>query len=79
MSVNVEPMTDLARLVTGPNGSANLQRLMSALEGERAKAKATMNAGGSVSKMDHDIAMLKERALMNAQSVLKSVEIFHGD
>jgi len=79
MNVNVEPMTDLARAITGPNGAANLQKLMTALEAERAKAKATMNAGGSVSKADHDIATLKEKALTNAQSVLKSVEIFHGE
>jgi len=77
MNVNVEPMTDLAREITGSNGSVNLQKLMAALESERAKAKTVMNAGGTVSKADHDVATLKERALTNAQAVLKSVEIFH--
>lgn len=78
MNVNVEPMTDLAREITGNQGASNLKKLMAALEEERAKAKAVMNSGASVSKADHELARLKERALMNAQSVLKSVEIFHG-
>ena len=78
MNVNVEPMSDLATELTGSQGAGNLKKLMSALEEERAKAKAVMSSGASVSKADHDLARLKERALMNAQSVLKSVEIFHG-
>jgi len=69
-----EPMTDLARSITGPQGGQRLDYLMRALNDEEQKVARSMSAGMSVN--EYAIAQRRTKALQHAQAALKSIGIF---
>jgi hypothetical protein len=69
-----EPMTDLARSITGPQGGQYLNYLMRALYDEEKKLARLMSGGMSVN--EYAIAQRRTKALQHAQAALKSIGIF---
>ncbi|MEK9822049.1 MAG: hypothetical protein VW840_07750 [Gammaproteobacteria bacterium] len=69
-----EPMTDLARLLAGPQGAQNLDYLMRTLNDEEMRITRQMSAG-----LDADAYAQAGRrvlAVQHAQSVLKSLNLY---
>lgn len=75
-SVNLEPMSDLGRLLSGPDAKQNLQTLVQHLEQAEAEVKRAMNRPST--KQEFDALTQKQKALHHGQAVLKSIEIFHN-
>ncbi len=74
MSLPALPMSDLGRLLDGPESEAHLARLDRTLEAELAKVRAKMAAG--LAQADYVHAGKRVVALCNAQIVLKSLHIY---
>jgi len=68
------PMTDLGRLLSGSQSEANLTRLTRALDDELMRVRAKMAAG--LGQADFVHASKRVVALVSAQMVLKSLQIF---
>lgn len=69
-----EAMTDLGRLLAGPQGEHARNRLLRILADEEMRVRRQMNAGldaGSYARADRRIL-----ALQHAEAVLKSLSIF---
>ena len=74
MHVEPLPMTDLGRLLKGPQSGEHLETLHQTLESELARVRQRMNKG--LSKEDYVHACKRVVALNHAQMVLKSVHIY---
>ena len=77
MNANVQaplPMTDLGRLLHGPDATSNLVKLHRALEDETYKVRKKMSAG--LNQADYVHASKRINALNHAQAVLKSLQIY---
>ena len=68
------PMTDLGRLLHGPDAESNLVKLHRALEDEILKVRKKMSAG--LNQTDYVHASKRVNALSHAQMVLKSLQIY---
>jgi len=68
------PMTDLGRLLSGNEASANLTRLLRSLEDEASKVQRKMSQG--LSQDDYAHASKRITALNSAQLILKSMGIY---
>jgi hypothetical protein len=69
-----ESMTDLGRLLAGPQGEQNLELLTRSLNDEAFRVKATISAG--LSADDYGRACRRADALQYAIVTLKSLRIF---
>jgi len=68
------PMTDLGRLLSGPDARVNLTRLLRTLEDEALRVNRKMSQG--LSQDDYAHASKRVTALNSAQMILKSLQIF---
>ena len=69
-----EPMTDLARLLSGPEALANLARLLATLDAETQQVKRAINRG--LGQEEFARANARVLALGSAQLILKSLQIY---
>ncbi len=69
-----EPMTDLGRLLTGPQGDDNLNYLLRALGDEEMRVTRLLSTG--LEKEQYARALRRVTALQYASIVLKSLRIF---
>jgi hypothetical protein len=70
----VLPMSDLGRLLSSSDAEAHLARLNRTLDEELSKVRAKMAAG--LAQADYVHAGKRMVALLNAQMVLKSLQIY---
>ena len=68
------PMTDLGRLLSGPQSGEHLDSLRQTLDNELSRVRQRMTKG--LSKEDYVHACKRVVALNHAQMVLKSVHIY---
>lgn len=76
MNTASTPMTDLGRLLSGPQAPEHLLKLLRTLEDERIKVGRKMAAG--LNQDDYAHASRRISALDSAQMVLKSLQIYLG-
>jgi len=70
------PMTDLGRLLSGPDAEAHLTRLSRVLADEEQRVRKRMAAG--LTQEDYGRAGRRVSALQHADAVMKSLKIFHA-
>lgn len=68
------PMTDLGRLLSGPDAQTHLTKLLRTLEDEVFRVNRKMGQG--LSQDDYAHASKRVTALNSAQMILKSLQIF---
>lgn len=76
MNPSALPMTDLGRLLSGPQSGEHLESLRQTLDKELDRVRQRMGKG--LSKEDYVHACKRVVALNHAQMVLKSVHIYLG-
>ena len=71
-----DAMSDLGRLLSGPDSTANLKTLVEHLENEEAAVKREMARPST--KDEFERLQQKQKALHHGQAVLKSIQIYHS-
>ena len=70
------PMTDLGRLLSGPDADVRLTQLSRVLADEEMRVRKRMAAG--LTQEDYGRAGRRVSALQHADAVMKSLKIFHA-